>query len=542
MSRSIRVVTLVVALSALGSALGRPGPEGPAAALQLVPPDAAAFLHVRIAELWDSPLGKQVRAAVDKDDPKALAELDKAFGIPIANLTTMTVVLPKLDGPQTGLIVIFTTKAPFSKEAVLKAFEATGPQANTAGLDMHRIKNDLLTVLTDRTIVAMSGLPVEEAVAAAKRMQATPGRTGQPGGLGPAMDRAAGKAIAAGVTGKLFEVFPPTAPFDVMLPLRKVQVMSLGFDIRGPEAALGLWFSFPADAAAAEGEKAVRAGLKMLTDLSARIAVSPPPPGPAGVLFKRVVQDGQTSLGKAEVKRDRTAAIVSVSMTIAARAARGTEVATALVSYVRWMREQAKTENLKMIVLGMHNYHDMLGSFPGNAIYSPDGKTALLSWRVAILPYLGEAELYKQFKLDEPWDSEHNKKLIPRMPKVYLARNAPPAKEPGQSHYRVFVGAGAVFDRGPKGVRFVDITDGTANTLMIVEAAESVPWTKPDELDFDPKKPLPKLGADPTAETFLAAFCDGSVHFIRKTVAEATLKALITRAGGEPVNPEELDK
>src|SRR4051812_32634281 len=73
--------------------------------------------------------------------------------------------------------------------------------------------------------------------------------------------------------------------------------------------------------------------------------------------------------------------------------------------------------NIKQIALAWHNYEAANGHLPSNQV-DKKGK-ALLSWRVQILPSLEEDALYKQFKLDEPWDSENNKKLIDQMPKLY---------------------------------------------------------------------------------------------------------------------------
>ena len=95
------------------------------------------------------------------------------------------------------------------------------------------------------------------------------------------------------------------------------------------------------------------------------------------------------------------------------------------------------------IAIAMHAYHDVVGHFPSAAICSRDGKP-LLSWRVAILPYLEEAKLYKQFKLDEPWDGEHNKKLLSPMPVLYTQPGVTPAGST-DTHYRVFVGPEAPF-------------------------------------------------------------------------------------------------
>jgi hypothetical protein len=185
--------------------------------------------------------------------------------------------------------------------------------------------------------------------------------------------------------------------------------------------------------------------------------------------------------------------------------------------------------NLKMIGLAMHMYHDKHGEFPTAAICDANGKP-LLSWRVALLPFLDEEKLYNEFKLNEPWDSEHNKKLLERMPKL-LGPVRGKTDNPYDTFYRVFQGGGAIFDL-KTAVSLAKVTDGTSNTIMAVEAGEAVPWTKPDELVFDPSKPLPKLGGLFDVG-FNALITDGSVRMISRKVSEKTLKALITRAGGE---------
>src|SRR5262245_46087272 len=146
-----------------------------------------------------------------------------------------------------------------------------------------------------------------------------------------------------------------------------------------------------------------------------------------------------------------------------------------------------------MLGIAMHNYHNDYGPLPQPAIYSKDGKP-LLSWRVLLLPYLEEEELYRQFNLDEPWDSEHNKKLLEKMPNIYHPVGVE-TKVKHATFCQVFVGKGAVFDP-PNKLTLRDITfgDGTSRTFLIAEAAEAVPWSKPAELTFDAKKPLAKLG------------------------------------------------
>src|SRR5438105_10195864 len=111
--------------------------------------------------------------------------------------------------------------------------------------------------------------------------------------------------------------------------------------------------------------------------------------------------------------------------------------------------------------MAMHQYYDTHHRFPPAAVCSPDGKP-LLSWRVLLLPFIEEDGLYKQFKLDEPWDSPHNIQLVPRMPVIFGPyRNK--ATGDGMSYFRVFVGPGAAFE-GTKGLTRADFSDGTHNT------------------------------------------------------------------------------
>lgn len=190
--------------------------------------------------------------------------------------------------------------------------------------------------------------------------------------------------------------------------------------------------------------------------------------------------------------------------------------------------------NIMQIGLAVHNYESGCRAFPNNGV-SAAGKP-LLSWRVAILPYLGEQMLHAAFKPDEPWDSDHNKALLPKMPKVYAPIRV--KAEPGETFYRGFDGPGAVFERGRK-LTYAGMTDGLSNTALVVEAAEPVIWTKPDDLPFDPEKPLPKLGGLFGGE-FNLLTCDGAVHRVRKDFDAATLKSVVQRNDGLVISFENL--
>ena len=194
--------------------------------------------------------------------------------------------------------------------------------------------------------------------------------------------------------------------------------------------------------------------------------------------------------------------------------------------------------NMKQLGLAMHNYADGTGgTLPAPAVIGKKGKP-LLSWRVTVLPYLEQDNLFRQFKLDEAWDSEHNLKVLKDtpMPAVFAL---PGVTKPGdkETHYRVFVGNGAAFEPLRRMKLPADFPDGTSNTILMATAATSVPWTKPDELAFDPKGDVKKLlMMDGDGSNLL--FVSGDVRFLRKSLAGENLLRLITRADGNVVNDD----
>jgi hypothetical protein len=200
------------------------------------------------------------------------------------------------------------------------------------------------------------------------------------------------------------------------------------------------------------------------------------------------------------------------------------------------------SNNLKQIGLAMHNFHDTYGRFPAAAIYDKARKTPLLSWRVHLLPFLEQDNLYRQFKLDEPWDSEHNKQLIARMPKVYQSSNNPQLIAAGKTTYLAPVGQtkngiGLMFVPGrPDGVRIVEVNDGTSNTIFLVDAEDdkAVVWTKPDDLEVTEDNPAKGLAVRNSG--YLTLFVDGSVRVLSKDIDRKTLWALFTRNGGEVID------
>jgi hypothetical protein len=216
------------------------------------------------------------------------------------------------------------------------------------------------------------------------------------------------------------------------------------------------------------------------------------------------------------------------------------------------------TNNLKQTALAIHGYHDVYNHMPPQAIRNKEGKP-LLSWRVAILPYLGQKELYDQFKLDEPWDSAHNKSLIARLPPAlasphlgneliaqgktsYLVplSKAPPAVaviEKDDPKAPVKHGKDEMIFDLPQGTTFARILDGSSNTILVVEVHRdsAVIWTKPDDLVIDVQDPLKALKGQPS-NGFSAALADGSVRFISNSVDLKLLLNLLQMNDGNPVS------
>lgn len=202
---------------------------------------------------------------------------------------------------------------------------------------------------------------------------------------------------------------------------------------------------------------------------------------------------------------------------------------------IRSARESARRNTslckMKGLMIGLQNHHDVRGRLPA----SGDKSKSQLSWRVRILPYLEEQELYEEFHLDEPWDSEHNRALIPRMPDAYCSPALYDLAE-GETVFLAVTGLGTAFEDGKKGLKFKELKDGTSKTVLVVEADrdEAVIWTKPDDWEFDPTAPTRGLGhLYQSKQTFFAGFADAHTEGVDINTRPESIKAMMTRDGGE---------
>jgi hypothetical protein len=195
------------------------------------------------------------------------------------------------------------------------------------------------------------------------------------------------------------------------------------------------------------------------------------------------------------------------------------------------------SNNMKYIGLDIHNYATSMKAFPPAYIADKTGKP-LLSWRVLILPFLDQQGLYDQFHLNEPWDSEHNKKLLSQMPDVY--------KTPGNSvagqwktNYLAVRGKDTVIS-GPVPNHFSSVKDGTSKRIMIVEVtdARAVEWTRPDDFEFNPQNPSDGL-VGLRENCFLAVAVDGGLRFVKTPVLNEVLLGWFNKSDGNSVDIEE---
>lgn len=208
--------------------------------------------------------------------------------------------------------------------------------------------------------------------------------------------------------------------------------------------------------------------------------------------------------------------------------------------------------NLKQVGIALHNYHDNYGAFPvireedhngprpmpfplqqhdpAGGQRMPPHLNRQLSWRVHILPFIDQAPLYERFHLDEPWDSPHNRTLIPLMPEVY---KRPGSNLPqGKTTYLGIDGPGGVMEDGG-GTSIREITDGASNTILIVEVADenAVTWTQPEDYHFTPQETANGLGGWPGG--FHVLMCDGSVRFVSEQISPQTLAKLMQKNDGQ---------
>lgn len=206
-------------------------------------------------------------------------------------------------------------------------------------------------------------------------------------------------------------------------------------------------------------------------------------------------------------------------------------------------RTQCKN-NLKQIGLALRNYHDAYLTFPYAGGVTPDAGQ-VCSWRVAIAVYMEAIPWYTWYHLNETWDSAHNSQYQDKCPVAYHCPS-----HPTDNHftaYAMLTGPGTVGGDGLTATKLGDITDGTSQTLMIVEACgREIIWTEPRDVEVTDESLGVNLPGDRPGHSrgILSShhvggahglLADGTVRFFAETMDKTVLKALTTINGGEEV-------
>lgn len=535
--------------------------------LDLVPRDAAGFVHVHGADLWQSDWAKDIRHFVDKAGSEAWSAFEKKCPLDPATLDRITLILltpetvtspfPQVDPEALSAVVVVNTRKPYDRLALIRAL---GPREKVYRQNVYYFNEELwsgLVPVDERTFLIGS----EDALVRLFQMSRQNKRSGP---LDAALAEAARKHhMVVGLNPTLLakepgaQFMPP--PMHKLLGARS-GILTLDLD---QGLRLDVRLDFVSDDQAREGEKGLRDTLELarqglswpIGELEktlhdpAKSSVADLPENFGALMALGFLRDLDTLLKQAPVQRQDLAVKVPlrygkthlgdpaglpmVSMLVAMTAL-GTNASKTFATVSGRIGEPAKDpveEHLRNLAQALDKYRVKHGSYPPQAIYDREGRP-VLSWRVALLPYLGEEALYNEFKLDEPWDSLHNKRLLKKLPNTLKSPNS---YRWGAGRWKattqVFTGKGTLFE-GKKGLRKPEAAKG-AILLAHLTDNEAVYWTKPADLAYAPDKPLPVLFGK-YGPAFQVLLADGTYRTIDRTTEEKALRALIQRSGDEP--------
>ena len=532
-------VGVIVWLLATNPASAQPPAKVTDPALASVPTDAFFFVSVKVSKLWDHPAAKTLR---DWEGLQKIGPLDRVLGLRAGEIDRATLFAVTPIRGEARPIAIVTTRKPYDESAVLKALGVEKPSIRPKGGEHIRAysivgefqwvvfvdETTLLYMPQDiepqqlwpnflaRLIARQPNGPLAAALAAAEKHDIT-----------AALNiRALNRAVPEDGPGGERELMP-------FSPLLKATSATFTADF-DKTAKLRCTLHFPDAEGVKFGIKGLQDAIKSHeTRLSADRELRDHPIG------KFVSAWGLKVLRGAKIERDGSDLYATADVPFADDL--GKLVAALPRDFVTFTNESAALNNLKQIGIAMHAHHDAMGFCPGDVVKMGD-KSLAWSWRVQILPFIEQGQLYAKLNMMKSWDDPANLRILQaaEMPKVFEIPGRPAPK--GHTYFRILTlprnAKGT--DRpwlveGERGPQMAQITDGTSNTFMVVEAGEAVPWYKPDLLAYDGKLPLPQLG-DKKADRFFALLGDGSVKLLKPSkLGEKTLRVLITVNGGEVI-------
>jgi hypothetical protein len=568
LARALRGAWLALATTIVAGWAAGPCAAAPALPtdLDLVPRDAAAFIHVRAADLWKSEALIDLRRIVEKAGPEALKTFTGKFVPNPSSIERLSLVMltprtffedpfPRVDPEAVSALVIIRTAKPYDR---LKVMQSLGGREKAYRRNVYYFNEAMwsgLVLIDNQTFLIGSEDALVQYFDQTRARPAT-------GPLQRALEQAAGKhQLTMGVNPQLLAKDKRAQGLPGPLQrLLEANCATFTVDV-DKEMRAGLRMDYEQDAQAQAGEAAVRGALDLARDGIAqgiqemervlkkkdvdRPAVETLPENFAAVMGLGILRDLDGLLKAAPIKRDGT--VVEVALTyktlggntslplfLAAVSAIGTNSYSTFEKVGSAINSDGKNpmeEHLKKLAEALEKYHKDKGAYPPSATYDKDGRP-LLSWRVALLPYLGEEGLYKEFQLDEPWDSLRNKRLLKRLPKVYdfspsYSYYGPPMRRLKTTDV-LFTGPDTAF-AGKKGLRKVDVGD---KTILVANVAvdASVLWTKPADLDYVDDQPLPNVFSKYGGGGLNVLLVDGTFKTFAKNADEKALRALIKRS------------
>ncbi|MBY0523375.1 MAG: DUF1559 domain-containing protein [Gemmataceae bacterium] len=525
--------------------------------LDLVPREAVGFVHFRAADVWKSELMTDVRRLVDRAGKKAIDTFLRRFAPDPSTIDRVTIVLvnprdidypfPPAGPEAVSALVIVTTNKPYDR---LQVTQALGQREKVYRRNVYHFNEDLWSGLA---LVDRHNFVIGSEDSLIRWFDMTRTRKDN-GALQNALETAAGKhPVTLGLNmqalakEKQIEFLPPPVQ-----KLFQAQAAVFTFDV-AKEVRLNVRLDYANEDQAKDGQKALRETLDVFCGalgqaipMLEKSLENEGDGNPAGELtenFAKLVglglmRDVDGLLKDATIQRDKT--LVQLPLTY-----KGLEANNAAVLFMMGISTIGTRSNvtfarvgaalgvdnvnpyeahLKKLAEGLEKYHKDKGSYPPPAIYDGDGRP-VLSWRVALLPYLGQDELYKEFRLNEPWDSLHNKKLLKKLPAVYQSVGG----DGGQykTANLLFTGEGTIFV-GKTGTKKTDVAPGT---ILVVDAGDAtVYWSKPADLAYADDQPIKRFFGKHGFGSLQALTIDGKLRAIEQNIDEKELRALIKKA------------
>ena len=516
---------------------GQPGPgTGDRPGNAPATTDYAAFAQVRVKDVLDSALFADVKKAFakeggdlwDKAEQQVAKELGGVKPTDIDAVTVCVTDIPPRDMPK--FIMILEANKPINKAAV----PALGPVPKADARGFYKGRGDsagLFHFPDEKTLVALHPDLAQQYLAGFAK-----DRGGWP--LTANLKAAArGHTVFAVVnTDKLPKELLNAPEAREFAPLLAARSFTLTAELKGKEVSVAVRGKYADAAAAAKAREKAQGLIGQALGMIEPALTGKSAADLGGVL--PAVKEAHRALKAAKVE------VAGSELVVAGSYRMDFDIGAVFAEAARKVQEAAARmtaqNNLKQIGIALHNFNDVnakvmihgVGPKAQPLIRATD--KPLLSWRVAILPYVEQENLYKQFKLEEPWDSPHNKKLIEKMPKIFEPVGKP--TKPGHTHTQMVVGPNAM--ALPVARIPASFPDGMSNTIAVVEAAEPVIWTKPDDVML-PGNELPKDLKKKFGGVFRNGFnvlmWDGSVRFVSGAVEERTLGLLLNPRDGQPL-------